>query len=111
MARPSNKRSLTIARHRTSVSLEDEFWDALVTIARADGKSVAALVGEIDKRRSAQSKPAAEPIGGYQDLRAGAHARRLLAVAKIDALTAAEDADTLLPVVRRFRLGGSAGGA
>ena len=30
MARPSNKRSLTIARHRTSVSLEDDFWDALV---------------------------------------------------------------------------------
>jgi len=57
MARPSNKRSLTIARHRTSVSLENDFWDALVTIARADGKSVAALVGEIDKRRSARAIP------------------------------------------------------
>ena len=55
MARPSNKRSLTIARHRTSVSLENDFWDGLVTIARADGKSVAALVGEIDKRRSARA--------------------------------------------------------
>jgi len=57
MARPKNKRSLTIARHRTSVSLEDDFWDALVTIARADGKSIAALVGEIDKRRSARTNP------------------------------------------------------
>jgi predicted DNA-binding ribbon-helix-helix protein len=55
MAQPGNKRSLSIAGHRTSVSLEDEFWDALVRIARADGKSVAALVGEIDKRRSGKS--------------------------------------------------------
>jgi len=52
MAGSGNKRSLTIARHRTSVSLEDEFWDALADIARADGKSVAALIGEIDKGRS-----------------------------------------------------------
>ncbi|MGI8852462.1 MAG: ribbon-helix-helix domain-containing protein [Methyloceanibacter sp.] len=47
----SNKRSLTIARHRTSVSLEDEFWTALAGMAAANGKSVAALVGEIDKER------------------------------------------------------------
>jgi predicted DNA-binding ribbon-helix-helix protein len=57
MAQPRNKRSLSIARHRTSVSLEDEFWDALVGIARADGKSVAGLVGEIDKRRSGKPGP------------------------------------------------------
>ncbi len=56
MAQPRNKRSLTIARHRTSISLEDEFWDALGSIARADGKSVAALVGEIDKTRSARTR-------------------------------------------------------
>jgi len=59
MAQPRNKRSLSIARHRTSVSLEDEFWDALVGIARADGKSVAGLVGEIDKRRSGKPGPQA----------------------------------------------------
>jgi len=53
MARAHNKHSLTIARHRTSVSLEDAFWNALNDIARSDGKSVAALIGEIDKRRSA----------------------------------------------------------
>jgi len=52
MARPGNKRSLTIARHRTSITLEDEFWAALGEIARSEGKSVAALVGEIDKSRS-----------------------------------------------------------
>ncbi len=52
MAQPRNKRSLTIARHRTSITLEDEFWEALGAIARAEGKSVAGLVGEIDKSRS-----------------------------------------------------------
>ena len=51
----SNKRSITIARHRTSVSLEDEFWTALAELAAQDGKSVAALVGEIDKRRAAHA--------------------------------------------------------
>jgi predicted DNA-binding ribbon-helix-helix protein len=57
MGRPGNKRSLTIARHRTSVSLEDEFWEALGELARTQGKSVAALVGEIDKRRSSRASP------------------------------------------------------
>ncbi len=51
MARAKNKRSLTIARHRTSISLEDEFWEALSDLAREEGKSIASLVGEIDKRR------------------------------------------------------------
>ena len=55
MARPRNKRSLTIAQHRTSVSLENEFWEALGELARADGKSVATLVGEIDKQRSGKA--------------------------------------------------------
>lgn len=56
MAPSRNKRSLTIARHRTSVTLEDAFWEALGDIARADEKSVAALVGEIDRRRSAAGR-------------------------------------------------------
>ncbi len=53
MAQARHKRSLTIARHRTSVTLEDPFWEALGAIAQAEDKSVAALVGEIDRRRSA----------------------------------------------------------
>lgn len=57
MAQARNKHSLSIAGHRTSVSLEDEFWDALMSIARDDGKSVAALIGEIDKRRSGKAGP------------------------------------------------------
>jgi len=49
-----NKRSLTIARHRTSVSLEAPFWDALAGLARDQGKSIASLVSEIDQNRTAR---------------------------------------------------------
>jgi len=52
MTNARNKRSLTIARHRTSVSLEEPFWTALADIAKAEGKSIAGLVSEIDKERS-----------------------------------------------------------
>ncbi len=54
----SNKRSVTIARHRTSVSLEEEFWTALAEFAAKDGKSVAALIGEIDQGREAATPEA-----------------------------------------------------
>ncbi|MEZ5773246.1 MAG: ribbon-helix-helix domain-containing protein [Hyphomicrobiaceae bacterium] len=45
------KRSLTIAGHRTSVSLEDGFWQALATIAEAEALPLAALVARIDGER------------------------------------------------------------
>jgi len=45
------KRSVTIAGHRTSISLEDAFWDELVRMAETRGMSVNALVGEIDASR------------------------------------------------------------
>ncbi len=45
------KRSVSIAGHRTSVTLEAPFWDALKDIAAVRGASVQALVGEIDAGR------------------------------------------------------------
>jgi predicted DNA-binding ribbon-helix-helix protein len=45
------KRSLTLRGHRTSVSLEDEFWRAFRDIARADGRPLNALAAEIDAAR------------------------------------------------------------
>lgn len=47
------KRSLTITGHRTSVSLEAPFWQALTEIAAARKQSVAALVASIDRGRQA----------------------------------------------------------
>lgn len=45
------KRSLSIAGHRTSISLEDAFWEALKEIAAGEGRSVSALIAEIDLGR------------------------------------------------------------
>ena len=45
------KRSITVAGHRTSISLEDDFWQALAEIAAAKGQSLASLVVEIDGAR------------------------------------------------------------
>ena len=46
------KRSLTIAGHRTSVSLEDPFWTALKQIARQERRSLVDILAEIDAGRS-----------------------------------------------------------
>ncbi len=45
------KHSLDIAGHRTSISLEDAFWDALREMAAAQGVSLAGLVARIDAER------------------------------------------------------------
>jgi len=47
------KHSLTLKGHRTSVSLEAEFWTAFRDIAAADGKALNALASEIDAARGA----------------------------------------------------------
>ncbi|KJZ20059.1 ribbon-helix-helix domain-containing protein [Loktanella sp. S4079] len=49
-ARPV-KRSLTLRGHRTSVSLEDIFWDQFRQIAAEDGKTINGLAAEIDEGR------------------------------------------------------------
>ncbi len=45
------KRSVTIAGHRTSLSLEPEFWEALNTLADVRNMSLAGLVAAIDEQR------------------------------------------------------------
>jgi predicted DNA-binding ribbon-helix-helix protein len=49
------KRSVSIAGHRTSVSLEAPFWDALRCIAAARARSVQSLISEIDAGRDGQN--------------------------------------------------------
>lgn len=46
------KRSVVLAGHRTSVSLENAFWEALRDMAVEAGISVNALVSRIDAERS-----------------------------------------------------------
>lgn len=45
------KRSIVIAGHKTSVSVEDAFWTALKDIAASRGAAVAELVATIDAGR------------------------------------------------------------
>lgn len=45
------KRSVVITGHRTSVSLENAFWDALKSLASKRNFTVNQLVTEIDKQR------------------------------------------------------------
>ncbi len=47
------KRSLTIAGHRTSLALEPEFWRGLEAMAASRHTQMAALIREIDEARDA----------------------------------------------------------
>ena len=45
------KKSFTIGNHRTSISLEPEFWDALKMIAEEQNVSLSKLVLKIDNEK------------------------------------------------------------
>jgi predicted DNA-binding ribbon-helix-helix protein len=45
------KRSIVIAGHKTSVSLEEAFWRSLKVIARERGSTLSELVASIDSGR------------------------------------------------------------
>ncbi|MFC6759628.1 ribbon-helix-helix domain-containing protein [Sulfitobacter porphyrae] len=45
------KHSVTLQGHRTSISLEDAFWDEFRAIAASQGQPINALVAQIDAER------------------------------------------------------------
>jgi len=51
------KRSVMIAGHATSVSLEPVFWEALKRAAEADQLPISALVAQIDVARIEADEP------------------------------------------------------
>jgi predicted DNA-binding ribbon-helix-helix protein len=51
MKSPVVKRSIVIAGHKTSVSLEDAFWRGLKDIAASRHMALSDLVGGIDSKR------------------------------------------------------------
>lgn len=55
MSGPPVKRSLTLKGHRTSVSLEDEFWRAFREIADEKNTPINALAAEIDASREVET--------------------------------------------------------
>lgn len=46
------KRSVRLAGHQTSVSIEDAFWDHLVRIAKEKNVSINGLITELDANRT-----------------------------------------------------------
>lgn len=51
------KRSITLNGHRTSIALENDFWEALNSFAEADKRSLASLISEIDRARLQDNPP------------------------------------------------------
>ncbi|MEW4466367.1 ribbon-helix-helix domain-containing protein [Parasphingorhabdus sp. JC815] len=54
---PPVKRSITIAGHQTSITLEPLFWDLLKNSAEKRGLPINALVAQIDVQRLDASEP------------------------------------------------------
>ena len=64
------KRSIVIAGHRTSVSVEDAFWESLKEIAKQRNEGLAQLVGSIDADRQRANLSSAirlYVLGFYRD--------------------------------------------
>jgi predicted DNA-binding ribbon-helix-helix protein len=56
------KRSFSLAGHRTSVALEAEFWRVLEGLAAAGGMTLAALVQKVDADRAQPELPLASAL-------------------------------------------------
>lgn len=63
------KRSVSIAGHRTSISLEEPFWQILREIAEREKLSIQALIGCIDAERGEQNLSSAIRVFVLMDLR------------------------------------------
>ena len=63
------KRSVTIAGHSTSITLEDAFWDELKIIAARDRLSLNALITQIDGMRGESNLSSALRLYILQDLK------------------------------------------
>ena len=49
------KKSVVIYKHKTSIALEDEFWEALKKIAIQDEISLSKLIERVDKLRTVKN--------------------------------------------------------
>lgn len=67
-ARPV-KRSFSIRGHRTSISLEAPFWEALKEAAAREGVSLASLIARIDEARGTAGLSSAVRVWILDDVR------------------------------------------
>lgn len=64
------KRSIIIRGHKTSISLENIFWEALRTIALERNQSISAVVGEIEQQRDTSNLSSATRVFVLRHFRA-----------------------------------------
>jgi predicted DNA-binding ribbon-helix-helix protein len=70
------KRSVIMSGHKTSVSLEAPFWQALHEIATARGMTRSALIASIDEKRSEGNLSSALRVFVLEHFRAAAREAR-----------------------------------
>ena len=70
------KRSVVVAGHRTSISLEDAFWKSLKEIAKERGTTLSRLVETIDSKRGEANLSSAIRLFVLDYYRISAQARR-----------------------------------
>ena len=80
---PIIKRSLVIGRHKTSVSLEDAFWNELRDIARAKRSTISDVVQEIDRQRQAHNLSSALRVFVLQRCREAATSKSMITMAQV----------------------------
>lgn len=68
------KRSLTIAGHRTSIALEPEFWAALEKLAGKRGLRLTALIEDIDRTRESPNLSSALRVTALREAQRRSHA-------------------------------------
>lgn len=66
------KRSIVVRGHKTSVSLEEAFWNGVKEISRARGKTLSDLVSDIDQKREQGNLSSAIRLFVLDHFRAGA---------------------------------------
>ena len=85
MKSPIVKRSIIIDGHKTSVSLEDEFWQGLKTIAAGRRMPIAELVHQIDRERQDGNLSSAVRLFVLEYYRGQAQAQRETSEPALDA--------------------------
>ena len=71
----TQKRSVSLAGHRTSVALEPEFWTAVERLAEARGLSLAAFITDVDRARGERNLASALRVTVLLSLRGASAAQ------------------------------------
>jgi predicted DNA-binding ribbon-helix-helix protein len=69
---PVAKRSIIVSGHKTSVSLEEPFWNGMKEISGQRGMTLSEVVGEIDTNRQQGNLPSAIRLFVLEHYKSGA---------------------------------------